>query len=353
MMKLLLLALAITTVSCATKASCPIYNCSETAPATDLGVCARRDTTGGSVTYTFNKCASGHTCGIQGAKLLNGSTFFSTGATLNCTKDSKVSSVSAAFNSAISTTTAAVSNLVSDPCDTLFASSLTIRRVDGQKCAKSSNCYGILECVDKMCKGKANGQACFNNQHCVKGSACIGSVCKNQLASGEACTNEYDCGNKLTCGASKCVSYNSVAAGTNVLTANACASGYGIAKVVGTSVTYDCATYARDQNDCTGANDKCTYKWSTGTVVTSACVCKGDFNSTQDRTCAEAKNMATTTYSNVHTTLRMSKDINYCPPVISVVENKGYGTCIDKVFGATAFIRNSMIVLLSVLAILF
>jgi hypothetical protein len=353
MMKLLLLALAISTVSCVSKSSCPIYNCSENAPATDLGVCARRDTTGGSVTYTLNKCASGHTCGIQGAKMINASTFMATGTTVNCTKDSSVNALQNIVSTAYTTTVTAVTNVVSDPCDILFLTA--VGRVDGQKCAKTSNCYGVLECVDKMCKGKANGQACSADQHCVKGSACIGLVCKNQLGSGEACTNEYDCGNKQTCGASKCVSYNSVAAGTNVITENACSSGYGTRKVATTgSVTYDCATYSRDQNDCTGANDKCTYKWSTGAVVTSACVCKGDFNSTQDRSCADVTTRATSTYSNVHTSLRLVKDINECPTITAALAVKTtYGTCIDKVFGATAFIRNSMIVLLSVLAILF
>ena len=351
MMKLLLLALAITTVSCVSKSSCPIYNCSENAPATDLGVCARRDTTSGQVTYTFNKCKSGHTCGTQSLGMANAVAFFAAGNTMNCIKDSKVDSATNIFTNAFDKAKTAITNVVSDPCDVFLLTASM--RVDGQKCAKNANCFTGIECVDKVCKGKANGSACTADQHCAKGSACIDLVCKNQLASGEACVSEYDCGNKLTCGNNKCVSYNSIAAGTNVVAVNACSSGYGITKVATNgSVTYDCATYTRDQNDCTGANDKCTYKWGSGTVVTSACQCKGGFNNLQERHCADVPTASTTTYANVHTTLRLVKDINNCPKAAATTD-VSYGTCIDKVFGATAFIRNSMIVLLSVLAILF
>lgn len=349
MMKLVLLALAITTVSCVSKSSCPSYNCSEIAPATDLGVCARRDTTSGSVTYTFNKCKSGYSCGAQGVGMISAASFFATGTSVNCSKNQSLNTLSNIASNAFTTISTAVTNVVTDACDVLLLTATG--RVDGQKCSKNSNCYDTLECVDKMCKGKANGSVCTQTNHCVKGSACINGACANQRGSGEACTNEFDCGNNMTCGESKCVSYNSVATGTNVVTANACSSGFATTKVSTTgSVSFDCASYARDQNDCTGANDKCTYKWGTGAIVTSACVCKGGFNALQERSCADVPAAATTTYTNVQSSLRYTKDINECKVEVSTVT---YGTCVDKVFGATAFIRNSMIVLLSVLAILF
>jgi hypothetical protein len=346
MMKLVLLFLAITTVSCVSKSSCPIYNCSENAPSTDLGVCAMRDTSGVQVTYTFNKCKSGYSCGTMASVPL----LMSMGTVVNCTEDKTLDSFTSAFSDLVTAGTDAIKNVVSNSCDIINASATA--HVDGQGCKTNSNCYSTLECNDGVCKGLSNGSSCSSNGYCAKGSACINGTCSNQRGSGEACTNEFECANNMTCGQSKCVSYNSVADGTNVVAMNACSSGRANALVVaGVQITYDCDSYTRNSNDCVGAADMCSYKWGTGADVTGTCLCSGGYNNLQERTCAAVTSMATpTTNNSVQTTLRYTQDIKNCDVVIPKVT---FGTCIDNVFGATAFIRNSMFVILSVLAILF
>jgi len=342
----LLITLCVATINCVSKSECPIYNCSGNAPSTDTGACASKSDSNGEVTFTFNKCGSNHAC------LTTAQMFMSTGVTVNCTPTSTMNSVTDFFKDAVDTIKDAGEKLVGNECDTFLLTATG--RVDGQKCSKNSNCYDVLECDAGVCKGKANGVACSNARHCANGYTCIGSVCAMQRNSGETCTNEYDCKNSMSCGNNKCVSYNSVADGMNVNTVTACVSGLALPKVTAGAVTYDCDSYAYESNDCTGANDKCSYKWnSAGTVQVSACACKtNEFNGLQERMCAEFKNMVSTTYNDRQTSLRFTKDINLCGNKDST-DSSSYGTCIDNVFASTVFIRNSIFVILSVLAILF
>jgi len=358
MKQILLIALIIATINCAAKDSCPIFKCSKTSPSADAGVCASRNLSGSTYTYTFNQCKSGYTCGGTGTALSAlsatqtdaiAAAWMITGVNVNCQDMSAWEKLSGNVSKNFNTAVTAGKDLVGkSACDVITAASAG--RMDGQDCKTNSNCFGTLECNSSKCAGLAKGSACTNDAHCDTGLACIDATCQNQRASGEACSTEWQCNNNLTCGDSKCVSYNSMADGSNVVSPNACK---GKVSFPNTNGTYKCDSLVNVTNDCSGAADACSYKYSNaGNTVNYGCQCTGEFNALQERKCANPTPADKKTHNNVQTLLRYYSDINSCPDVKEVTTSM-YGNCISSVFGSTAFIKSSILVILSVLAILF
>jgi len=345
----LIIALVISTVTSVKKSECPLYNCSANPPSTDTGICASKSTKDGAVTFTFNQCKNDYACGISLGGV-GAAVFMATGTTISCVPTKGFgASVTDFFSNAANTIKTTTLDVVGKgACD--IAVKASVGRVDGQDCQTNSNCYDTLECVSDKCKGKANGTDCSNDKHCAKGLACISSKCSSQKASGAACTREYECANNLTCGNDVCVPYYSLADGKVVKLANACKGK--VVDVNATDGTMTCDSLSISTSNCTGDKDSCTYKYSvSGKTIDAGCTCKGEFNSLQERVCMDPNDSKTLpTYNDVQTTLRYMKDINPCPGEVKKVS---YGSCIDSVFGSTAFIKNSILVILSVLAILF
>ena len=360
--QILLIALVIASVNSSKKEDCRIVTCTKTAPSTDLGVCASRTTSGSTVTLAFNQCKSGYSCGaiasgLTGANIQAADTaataFMSSGTdrSLNCVSVGNFDKVSNVVKNMANVISTGTKDLIGKgACDLRVAAS--VGQVDGQNCKKNSNCYGTTECVSDKCKGKAKGSTCANDRECVTGTSCIDLTCQNQKASGESCTSEYDCANNLTCGNSKCVGYESVADNEQVVTMNACKGRMARPNTTTGLLICDSMT-ALSTNNCSGAEDKCSYKWTNGgTTQSSVCMCNNALNDLQERNCPDPTPKLMKTYNNVQTMLRYSADINACD-LDKTYTKTIYNDCINSVFGSTAFIKSSILVILSVLAILF
>ena len=194
--------------------NCPAYVCDPSGVTWADGVCAMRDTNTSQYDLKTGECSSDQLCL---AELLTLS------PTVNCASPSAPQPVVAAY--------------------------------PGENCDVMHTCVGGVECTAGKCATITTD--CVNVYDCGLNNACSGGKCVTLAIAGAACTLDTDCANGAGCdivfggaaGSGKCVTYNSVAAGTQVqtcagttanLAAHAlCSSGYCFETA--TAGTFQCA----------------------------------------------------------------------------------------------------------------
>ena len=74
----------------------------------------------------------------------------------------------------------------------------------GATCVNSTDCCGLMSCVDGMCQGEMNGGLCVDDSSCAEGFHCEIPFCRADaevmcVGQGEACSDTETCCTGLTC----------------------------------------------------------------------------------------------------------------------------------------------------------
>lgn len=159
-----------------------------------------------------------------------------------------------------------------------FKSQLGNKKLPGEKCTSSNECYNNDLCLNNICQGKKEKSLCFSSFDCQNGLFCsiVSKKCESQKGLFEKCSTDFECETNAGCLDGICTLYHSIETGSSSRVPDGifCKNGYSESgkcvvakKLVSHELNQICSTHESQKDS------KCKYIDSNGKFSELGCLC--------------------------------------------------------------------------------